>query len=151
MDEALKQCAKEVAEKEVYRRVVSFNEAKRRYKAQIIDELKGFRVTGDAAAFWLEVYNNIDDLVEPGARGYIGDLDLMPVENLNLSFRLQKILLANGIEFVGQLNNLTANDANGIKTFGGKAFNEVQKAMLKVGVMWPKKKNGPIIAPPKPV
>jgi len=140
MDEALKQWAKEVAEKEVYRRVVSFNEAKRKYKAKIINELKEFRVTGETAAFWLEVYNNIDELVEPGARGYIGDLDLMPVENLNLSFRLQNILLANGIEFVDQLNSLAENDANGIKSFGGKAFNEVQKAMLKIGVMWPKKK-----------
>lgn len=132
MNEALKQWAKGVAEKEVYRRVVSFNEAKRKYKAKIINELKEFRVAGEVAAFWLEVYNNIDELVEPGARGYIGDLDLMPVENLNLSFRLQKILLANGIEFVGQLNSLAANDANGIKSFGGKAFTRSKKQCLKL-------------------
>ena len=147
MDEALKQWAKEVAEKEVYRRVVSFDEAKSAYKNKLINDLKEFKVTGETAAFWLEVLNNINHLVEPGALVYSGDLYRMEIDCLNLSFRLQNILLANGIGFVGQLNELTAKDARNIKSFGGKAFNEVQKAMLKFGIMWPKKKNGPIIAP----
>lgn len=97
------------------------------YAARILqDQLQVFFLTGGELGEQEEK--------APGVTGGLDPRLLTPVEDLNLSNRTVALLQANGVEYLGDLVQLTPEGMLKWKNFGEKSLAEVQGLMGELGL-----------------